>query len=216
MNFLNKKNISIMVSLVLVAGVGVYFIQQSNEKKEQSAKSALYQVDKSLDAEIALLTEVEKASGSKIDVDVKLPKTVAELNKIVSDQSLTAQVLFEAAMKLGNLYSDHPTEHSFERAIAAYKKAISFAKTDFQKSTACYLAGMAFEQQGMLKESEEQFKTGLAVGYEGMKGEMMLAMVRVNVKTKNTTQAKAFADKLNKEQPGTRAAQEAQKLISKS
>jgi hypothetical protein len=50
----------------------------------------------------------------------------------------------------------------------------------------------------------------------GMKGEMMLAMVRVNVKTKNTTQAKAFADKLNKEQPGTRAAQEAQKLISKS
>jgi TolA-binding protein len=216
MNFLNTKNISILGSLILVIGVGSYFVQQSNESKEQASKNALFAVQKNLDTEMAALSAEEKVPGSKIDVQVKFPKTVTELQAMLTDQKYTRNALFGAAMILGNLYSDHPFEQSSEKAIATYKKAVDFAHTSFQKSTAQYLLGMVYEQQNQLKEAEEMFKAGLASGYEGMKGEMMLSLVRVSVKNKNAEQAKTLADKLNKEQPGSRAAQEAQKLISKS
>lgn len=216
MNFLNVKNISIFGSLVLAVGVGVYFVQQSNESKEQSAKAALYQVQKILDTELASLTEAEKTPGAKFDVSIKLPKTVAQLNQVIADQGLSKQVHFEAAIQLGNLYADHPSASSAEASLNAFKKAVDFAKTDFQKATSRYLLAVTLEQQNQLKEAEDLFKQALSVGYEGMNGELMLSLVRIHMKNNNPEKAKSYADQLNKDQPGTRAAQEAQKLISKS
>ncbi len=216
MNFLNIKNISILGSLILAVGVGVYFVQQSNESKEQSAKAVLYEVQKTLDSETAKLTEAEKAPGAKYDVALKLPKTVAELNRVLADGSLSKQVHFEAAIQLGNLYADHQVDANKETTLHAFNKAVEFAKTDFQKSTSRYLLGVTHEQQGQLKDAEEAFKKALSVGYEGMTGELMLSLVRISIKNSNPAQAKTYADQLNKDHPGTRAAQEAQKLINKS
>jgi uncharacterized protein YpmB len=59
MNFFTQKNIIIMVSITFVLGVGTYFYQQSCDQKEQTAKSALFQIQKTLETETAALTEAE-------------------------------------------------------------------------------------------------------------------------------------------------------------
>ena len=216
MNFLDKKSISIIISVILVAGVATYFVQQSQESKEQASKNALYQIQKTLESETASLSEVEKTAGSKINIEQKLVKTFGSLNEMINAKAETNQVLFQASMQLAGLYLDHPAEGSSEKGMAVLKKAVEFAKSDFQKVSAFFLLSGVQEQMGMLKEAEETLKTALNAGNESMKGELMLSLVRVSVKVKNTTQAKAYSEKLNKEAPGTRAAQEAQKLISKS
>jgi TolA-binding protein len=195
--------------------VGTYFYQQSCEQNEQSSKTALYQIQKSVESESGALTEAEKTPGAKFDVDAKFPKTVADLNKIIGGKE-TARVKYEAAMKLGTMYMEFAKDDSLPKATDAFKKMTEFAKTSFQKSTAYYLLGNAHERASAVKEATDAFQSALNQGYEGMKGELLLSLVRVSLKANNPTQAKAFADKLNKEAPGTRAAQEAQKLISKT
>lgn len=216
MNFLNKKSISIIVSVILVAGVATYFVQQSQESKEQASKNAFYEIQKTLESETATLAEGEKANGSKINIEQKLPKTFGALNDMINAKAQAKPVLFQASMQLAGLYLDHPVEGANEKGMAVLKKTLEFAKSDFQKASAYLLLSGVQEQAGMLKESEETLKAALNVGNEGMKGELMLSLVRVSMKVKNTVQAKAYSEKLNKEAPGTRAAQEAQKLISKS
>jgi len=213
MNLLNKNNIIIAVSALVVLGAGTYFYQQSCEQKEQASKSALFQVEKTLQTESATLTEAEKTPGAKIDVDAKFPKTIAELNKLVSGSD-TPQVKFEAGMKLGAMYLGYANDASFSKAIEAFKKVTEFGKTSFQKASAFYLLGSTQEKANLVKEAADSFQKALDQGNEGMKNEVLLSLVRVNVKANNATQAKNFADKLNKESPGSKAAQEAQKLIS--
>ena len=206
MNLLSKNNIIIAVSLVLVAGVGTYFYQQSCDQKEQSSKTALYQIQKSIETEAGKLSEAEKAPGSKFDVDAKFPQTISELNKLVSGND-TARVKYEAAMKLGTIYMEYAKDEALPKAIDAFKKMTSFAKTDFQKSTAFYLLGNAQERMSLVKEATDAFQSALNQGYEGLKGELLLSLVRVSMKANNPTQAKSYADKLNKYASGTRAAQ---------
>ena len=216
MNFLDKKTISILVSVLLIAGVSTYFIQSSMEAKDQASKSAFYEIQKSFDAELATLAEADKAAGSKINIEEKLPKTFKALNELITAQTQSKQVLFQASMKLAGLYLDHPVDGANEKGMQVLKKAVEFAKSDFQKASAYYLLSGVQEQLSQFKEAEDSLKAALNIGNEGMKGELMLSLVRVSIKVKNTAQAKAYSEKLNKEAPGTRAAQEAQKLISKS
>jgi hypothetical protein len=216
MNFFDKKTVSILISLVLVAGVATYFVQQSYDVQEQASKNALYDIQKTLDSEISALPAAEKEKGSKIDIDQKLSKSVAALKEMINSKNQAKQVLFQVSMVLANLYLDHPAEGSNEKGMAALKKASEFAKSDFQKVSALYLLSGVQEQMNQLKDAEETLKAALAEGYAGMNSELMLSLVRVSMKVQNTTQAKSFSEKLNKEAPGSRAAQEAQKLVTKS
>ncbi len=215
MNLLNKKNIILITSVVAVLGIGTYFYQQSCEQKEQAAKSALYQTEKTFESEISTLTEAEKVPGAKLDVEAKFPKTIAEINQLVGGKA-PERVKFEAALKLGSLYLESSKEDALSKAIEVLKKVTEYAKTDFQKASAFLLLGTAQERANLVKEATDSFQKALNQDYEGLKGELMLSLVRVHLKANNPTQAKAFADKLNKEAPGTRAAQEAQRLISKT
>ncbi len=216
MNFFDKKSISILISLVLVAGVATYFIQQSFDAKEQTSKNALFEIQSTLEAETAALPASEKDKGSKIDVDQKFPKSVAALNEMINSKAQAKSVLFQASMELANLYLDHPAEGSSDKGMAALKKASEFASSDFQKVSSLYLLSGVQEQMNQLKQAEETLKLALAEGYAGMNSELMLSLVRVSMKVQNTAQAKTYSEKLNKEAPGSRAAQEAQKLVSKS
>jgi len=216
MNLLNQKNIIALVSIIVVAGVGTYFYQQSCDQKEQTAKTALYQVQKTFESESATLTEAEKASGSKLDVDAKFPKTVAELNQLLSSNTNPERIQFEAALKLGTIYLEYSKDDSLNKAIEALKKVSNFGTTKFQKATAFFLLGTAQERANLAKDAADSFQKALNQDDEGLKGEVLLSLVRVNLKANNPTQAKTFSEKLNKEEPGSRAAQEAQKLISKT
>ena len=216
MNLLNQKNIIVIVSLTLVIGVGSYFYQQACDQKEQSAKSALFQVQKTFETETAALTEAEKAAGTKLDVDAKFPKTVAGLNQVLANKTTTEHVLYEASLKLGTMYLEYSADNSLDKAIAALKKVSDFGKSSFQKASALYLLGTAQERANLAKDAADTFQKALSQDNEGLKDELLLSLVRVNLKANNAVQAKAFSDKLNKEAPGTRAAQEAQKLISKT
>ena len=214
MNLLNKKNIIVLVSVLVVAGVGTFFYQQSCDQKEQAAKTALYQVEKIFQSEVTTLTEAEKATGTKLDVDAKFPKTVAELNQLLGGKMNSERVQFEAALKLGTLYLEYSKDDSLGKAIDALKKVSDFGTTKFQKASALFLLGTAQERANLAKDAADSFQKALNQDYEGLKGELMLSLVRVNLKANNPAQAKTFSDKLNKEAPGSRAAQEAQKLIS--
>ena len=216
MNLLNQKNIIALVSFVIVAGVGTYFYQQSCDQKEQAAKTALYQVQKTFESESATLTEAEKATGSKLDVDSKFPKTVAELNQLLSSNTNPERIQFEAALTLGTIYLEYSKDDSLNKAIEALKKVSNFGTTKFQKATAFFLLGTAQERANLAKDAADSFEKALNQNDEGLKGELLLSLVRVSLKANNPTQAKTFSDRLNKEEPGTRAAQEAQKLISKT
>lgn len=215
MNLLNKKNIIIVVSIVAVAGIGTYFYQQSCEQKEQTAKTELYQVQKTLESEAMALSESEKSPGSKFDVDSKFSKSVAALNQLISGKA-SSRSKYEAAMKLGSMYMEYAQDASLPKAIDAFKKMTETANTSFQKSTAFYLLGTAYERANSVKEATEAFQTALKQGYDGMKGELLLSLVRISMKANDAAQAKKFSDQLSKEAPGTRAAQEAQKLVSKT
>lgn len=205
-----------MVSVILFGGVASYFYQQSCDQKEQSAKSALYQVQKTFEAESTSLTEADKSPGSKFDVDAKFPKTVSELNQLLTGKSSSERVQFEAALKLGTIYLEFSKDDSLAKAVDALKKVSDFGKTNFQKATALFLLGTAQERASLTKDAADSFQKALNQDYDGLKGEILLSLVRVHLKSNNAAQAKVFADKLNKEAPGTRAAQEAQKLISKT
>ncbi len=215
MNLLSKKNIIVAVSALVVLGAGTYFYQQSNEQKEQAAKSALYQVQKTLETESTTLSEAEKAAGTKLDVDAKFPKTISALTEMLSGNADT-RVKYEAGVKLGTLYMEYAKEDSLPKTIAAFKKASENAKTNFQKATAFYLLGNAQERAAQIKEASDSFQSALNQNYEGLSGELLLSLVRVNMKANDPVKAKNYADKLSKDAPGSRAAQEAQKLISKS
>lgn len=216
MNLLNKKNIIVAVSAIIVLGVGTFFYQQSCDTKEQAAKSALYQVQKTLETETATLSEAEKAAGSKFDVDAKFSKTVAALNGMLSSATTDARVKYEAGVKLGTIYMEFATDNQVSKSVDAFKKASETAKSSFQKASAFYLLGNAQERTNQIKEAAESFQSALNQNYEGLNGELLLSLVRVNLRANDPVKAKAFADKLSKDAPGSRAAQEAQKLVSKT
>lgn len=216
MELLNKKNSIIIASVLLIAGVGTYFYQQSCDQKEQAAKSAFYQIQKTMETELTTLNETEKAAGSVLDVDAKFPKTVAALNELINDKKASGQVLFEASFKLGRMYLDHSKDDSLDKAIATMKKANEFAKTDFQKASSLYVLGGAQERANQVKDAADSYQKALKHDKEGLKEEILLSLVRVSMKSNNSAQAKSYSDQLSKEAPGTRAAQEAQKLISKT
>ena len=205
-----------MVSILLVIGVGTYFYQQSCEQKEQTAKSELYQIQKTIESEAATLSEAEKTPGTKLDVDAKFPKSISELNKMISSATAPALVKIEAGMKLGTMYLEYGKDDSLPKAIEVFKKVSELGKTSLQKSTAFYLLGTAEEHSNLLKEATDSYQKALTQNYEGLKGEILLSLVRVSMKANNPAQAKTFADQLSKEAPGSRATEAAQKLISKS
>ena len=118
--------------------------------------------------------------------------------------------MFEASVKLGNLYLDHG---QVEKAVPALKSTIGFAKTNFQKASAFYLLGSAQERANQLKEAIESYQQSISQGVDAIKGEAMLGTVRVELKLNDKEKAKLFVEKLNKELPGSKTAQEAEALV---
>ena len=216
MNLFTQKNIILGVCAILVIGTGTFFYQQANDLKDQSAKSALYQIDKTLETETAALTADEKVAGAHLDVDAKFPKTVAELKQLISAKTETTRGLHDAAIKLGELYLQYSNDESLDKGIAALKVAEGFAKSNFQKASTLYILGNAQERAKQFNDAADSFQKALALGNDALKNELLLSLVRINMKQNNATQAKNFSDKLNKESPGSHAAQEAQKMISKT
>ena len=206
----SPQRLGILVAALVFIGGGIYFFQQTTDKKEQEGKSALYKVQKSYDEELAALPEADRVENSSIDVDVKFSKTVSELKGMIAAKSLSPRVLYEASLKLGTLYMDHGQA---EKAIPALKDVAEFGKTAFQKASGYYLLGAAQERANLTKDALDSYQFGLAKDVDGLKGELLLGIVRANIKLGNPGQAKLYVEKLNKEAPGSKAAAAAESMI---
>jgi tetratricopeptide (TPR) repeat protein len=209
-NFSDKRKISIIVVLLIALGLGIHFYQDSVDSKDQAGKSALYEVQKTFETENAAVPEADRVPGVALDVDAKYPKTVAALNEMIAKKSAPSGILFEAGFKLGTLYLDHGQT---DKAVAVLKQIPSLAKTDFQKASGFYLLGMAQERASQFKDAESSFEQGLSRDVEGLKGELMLGIVRSHLKLNDKEKAKLYAEKLNKELPGSAAAKAAEEMI---
>ncbi len=199
-----------VVGAILALGLVVFAVQTYQGKKEQEGRTALYQASKVLEDEIKTLSAAEKVDGAPFDVDAKLPKTVQEYKKITSTKVGSSQTLFEAAYQLGNLYLKHG---QYQTANSVFKTAVAGASSPFQKASLWWLAGTSDEQRGAMKEANESYMSGLQVGFDGMKGQFMLALVRTFVQLNEKEKAKLYAEKLNQELPGIQATVDAQEMI---
>jgi hypothetical protein len=209
-NLLTSRNVTILGVLVLVGGTGTFFFQRHQEKREQESKTALYQIQKTFLEENKAIPEAERAPGVTLDVDAKYPKTVAELNGMLNAKTAPSRVLFEAALKVGNLYSEH---NQFQKAIPAFKQAVGYAGSPFQKATGWYFLAVAQERGGEGKDALQSFQSGLSENVEGLKGELLLGLVRMSLKTGDTGKAKLFSERITKELQGSRTAELAEALL---
>ena len=209
-NLLDQRKVGILIGALVLAGVGIYFFQGSADNKEQAGKTALYQVQKTYEAETAALPEPERAQGVTLDVDGKYTKTVAGLNAVISEKKVSDRILYEADMKLANLYLDH--NHP-EKAVEVLKNIKSHAKSGFQKASGLYLLGVSHERANQFKEATDAYDAGLSQNIEGLKGELFLGMIRTSLKLKDTGKAKLYLEKMNKEVAGSHAAQIADEMV---
>lgn len=214
MNLLNSKNAIILASGIAVLGGITYFYQQSVDQKIQAARTQFYQVQKTLESEMAVLTEAEKVPGARFDVDAKLPKSVAELRQLIDSAQITDQVRFEAMMKLASLYLEHSEESALKPSIELMKRYADAGKTAFQKSSIYFMLGSAQERSNLIQDAMDSYQKALKQEDQGLKSELLMSLVRVCVKGNDLAKAKSFSEQLTKEAPGSKAAQEAQKLIS--
>lgn len=210
MNSLDQRKFGFVAIALVVIGVGIYFYQQSSDQKEQEAKTALYQIQKTSEEETNALPAKDREAGVALDVDTKFPKTVAALQKMISDKSVSARVLFEAGLKLGNLYLAHQQP---AKAIAPLKTANQNAKTSFQKASSFYLVGVASERAQQWKDAIDAYQKGAAENIEGLKGECFIGLIRANMKAGDQAQAKLFAEKVNKDLAGTKYVETANQLV---
>lgn len=208
-NLLDQRKIGMAFGALLLVGVGIYFFQQNAEKKEQDGKSALYKIQKTFEDEMKAIPAAEQ-NVSKMDVDAKFPKTVSELNGVIAAKSASPRVLFEATVKLGTLYLDH---EQADKAAAVLKNGVQFAKTPLQKASQFYLIGVAMERSQQFKDALAQFQEGANLNVDALKGELLLGMVRMSLKLNDVEKAKLFAEKINKELPGSKAYEVANSLV---
>ena len=209
----DQRKAGILVGVLLVLGVGIYFYQATAEKKEQEGKTALYEVDNTFEAETKAVPETDRAVGTPLDVDAKFPKTVAQLNEMIAAKKAPKRVLYEAGVKLGTLYLDH---NQADKAVGAFKQVTDNAGSSFQKASAFYLLGVSHERANQFKEALDSYDTGLKANVEGLKGELLLGMVRMSVKLNDKEKAKLYLEKMNKEAAGSRSAEMAAELVKGS
>lgn len=209
-NWLTTRRLGILAGLMIVLGVGLHFYQEGREKKEQESKSALYAITQTYDTELMALPEEKRALGTALDVDATFPKTVQALNQMIQEKKVSNRVLFEAAMKLGQLYLDHQEP---AKAVEILKRMPEFGRTDFQKASGYFLLGSAQERAGMHKEASESFQAGLKNEVDGLKGEFLLGIVRSLVKSNQAEQAKTYVERLRKDLPGSKALELAEGLL---
>ncbi len=207
---LDAKKIKLLIGALVGIGVVIYFSQTVIEKKEQEGRSALYKIQKTYEDELKALPEAEKTAGVTLDVDAKFSKTVSELKGLIQGKALTDHTLFEATSRLGNLYLEH---NQPKQAQEAFNQGFKFASGSFQKASILLLLGFAEEQSQQFKEAVETYNKGLQKGFEGLKSEFLFGLVRNHVKLNQKDKAKIFAEKLNQEFSGSRAATEAQEMV---
>ena len=212
-SLMTSKNIFILVALIVLGGAGTFGVQRYLETKEMESKSALYRIQKTFIDENTAVPEKDRAPGVTLDVDASYPKTVAELNAMASASGTPKRVGFEAALKLGNLYFEH---NQFKKAETAFQKAASLAGTSFQKATALYFWGLSQEKYGDAKQAITQFQAGLGENVEGLKADLLLGLVRLNLKAGDASKAKVFSERLNKEMQGSKQAELAQSWVKEN
>jgi tetratricopeptide (TPR) repeat protein len=209
----DRKRLTILGGVLVLAAVAVFFGQKWFEKKEQEGKSALYRVQKSLEEEQATLTEAEKAPGVALDVDARFPRTVAGLNDLLTGKTGGGRESFQAGVTLGSLYLDHLQT---EKAQSVLEAGAAAARTSLQKASSRYLLGLAYEQGSKFKEALGSFESALSENVDGLKADLLLGAVRVSLAAGDSEKAKKFAERLSKDLPGSPASETAEALVKEA
>lgn len=211
-DILNAKNIGIVAVVLALSGAGIFFYQQSHQAKLDSAKSKLYAVQTTYEAEMAKLSEAEKLKGAAFSVDEKLPQTVQAFRALLGSDS-PKQVRYEGAMRLGQLYLEHGQN---DAAAQEFKVAVEVAQSELQKTSAYYQLGACLEKSGKSAEALDAYTQALSKKVDGFQSELLLAVVRTHVELKDVQKAKLYLEKLSQEAPGSKQYQTAESLVNSS
>jgi TolA-binding protein len=205
----DQRKLGILVAAILLIGIGIYVTQETSQKKDEAAKTTLYQIETTYGDEEKAVPEADRASGVTLDVDAKFPKTVASINEVLAKKA-SEQLVYEAGVKLGTLYLIH---NQFEKAANTLKGLTGSTGSAFQKASLYYLLGTAEEQMKQFKDAEASFEAGNGANSDGLKGELMLGIVRTSLKLNDKEKAKLYLEKMNKEVAGSHSAQIAASLV---
>jgi len=111
---------------------------------------------------------------------------------------------------LGSLYLENRQP---EKATIPLREGVAFSKSGIQRASVQYLLGTALEQANQAKEALGAFQDGLSQNVEAMKGEFLLALVRVHVQRKDIEEAKKISIQIGKDFPGTKLSESANQLL---
>jgi len=134
---------------------------------------------------------------SKINVDEKLPKTLAAFSEVLKTYP-KSPAAFRAALEVGHLHFRHLNP---KKAIEWYKKAIENSSTGQTKAVAFSALGHAHENLSEYDQAEESYTKGLDLGAAPLKGELLMGLARVATEKKDLEKANQIYDRIEKEIP---------------
>ena len=220
--------IGFLVVLVIVGGGVSYFMNQ-RETQSGEARNILFLAEQTVDTQTKTLAEKDRLTDlsdkskvtpvktpaetdtvdfKKLDVDTVYKNSVEKLQGISTKYAGTRPA-FEAELYLGNLYYKHGNS---TQALTWYQKAMSGARGSLEKAFAFSALGYAQENTQQYQPALQSFESGLNLGESMIKGDLLLAMARVQAKLGQKDLAKGTYDRILKELPNTEFAKSAEHL----
>ncbi len=191
-HFLNQ-NIKLVVALFVFAllGAGGFTLYLNLKKnKEQNAYEALYNAQKSLQANL-LKSPLEWEKNLKLDIE--------KLEALSKNYSKTAAT-FEAYVNLGNLYFD---KGNTLKASEYFNLATQSTSHVFLKNSARFLLATAFENSKKYGEAILNLELILQSGEKSLRQNTLLALARNYELKGDKEKAKTEYDRIQKEYPNT-------------
>ncbi len=228
------RALAILAGLLLAAGLGLALYANQRNSKLELARGALFRANQALEKEMTALavalappaepekdkTEKDKAEKTKpkpdaqsiafkkFDVDAKLGSSVGQLKAVITSFPNT-QPAQEAKQALGDLYFNHGESL---KALSWYQAAVDSAHEPLDRALGLISLGYAEENAGKFSEASQNYEKALALGEEGLQGDILLGLARCQEGMKDLAKAKVTYDKIIQQLPNTEYAKTAEVL----
>lgn len=211
--------------LLLIAAAVIAVAASHQSQKSDAGRNALYLAERSLDTQMLNMAKAEMPAAPvapkdtkdakaapkapqpnvdallfrKMDVDTQFSDGVSKLKAVAADFTGTRPG-FEATLLLGQLYLNHGDS---AKAAEWFTKATEGAATPLDRALSWESLGYSQENQGKYKEALDAFEKALNIGEATIKGDLMMAKARSFESLKDTKQAQATYDQIEKDLPNT-------------
>lgn len=175
---------------LFLLGVGGAFYAQHREARNEAARNALYLAEKSLEKD---------AKATAGPVETQYADSIQKLKGVESGFG-SGRAVFEARLKLGDLYLNHGDPN---QASTWYIKAVDVAPGRLEKGLA--LSALAYAQENLEKPNEalQSFQKALNLGEASLKGDLLLGIARCYSAMQDSAKARSTYDQILTDLPNT-------------